>query len=205
MIYIYGGGGRAKLIKELLIRNNFKLSNILLIDDFKEKYKNSSFLIKNFNYKKDRLFIGISDPNLQKKKYLLFKSKLKIRDNDPLIDPSAILKSNTKIGKNVIILENASIGPEVCIEDSVFIGSKVIINHDCIIKKFTTIGHGANLAGNVKIYEYCIIGISATLKQNTTVEKNVVVDSGSNIISRCEKDSIYIGNPAKKLNKKNNH
>ncbi len=200
MIYIYGGGGRAKLIKELLIRNDFKLSNILLIDDFKKKYKNSSFLIKNFNYKKDRLFIGISDPNLQKKKYLLFKSKLKIRDNDPLIDPSAILKSNTKIGKNVIILENASIGPEVCIEDNVFIGSKVIINHDCIIKKFTTIGHGSNLAGNVKISEYCSIGISSVFKQNVILEKQVIIGCGSTVIKNCKKNSIYFGNPAKKKN-----
>ncbi len=198
MIYIYGGGGRAKLIKELLIRNDVKLSNILLIDDFKKKYKNSSYLIKNFNKKKDQLFIGISDPNLQEKKYLLFKSKLKNKDNDPLIDPSAILKSNIKIGKNVIILENSIIGPEVCLENNVFIGSKVIVNHDCIIKKFTTIGHGSNLAGNVKINEYCILGISSVLKQNITLGSQVIIGCGSNVIKNCKKNSVYFGNPAKK-------
>ena len=199
MIYIYGSGGRAKIIKELLIRLKIKSKNILFIDDHKKEH-NTSYLLEKFNNKKDKLYIGISDPKLQKKKYTFFKYKLKKIDNEPLIDPSAILKSNVSIGYNAIVLENTSIGPEVDLGNSVFVGANCIINHNCQIKKFTTIGHGANLAGNVKIYEYCIIGISATLKQNTTVEKNVVVGSGSNIISRCEKDSIYIGNPAKKLN-----
>ena len=61
--------------------------------------------------KKDRLYIGISDLNCRKK-YSFSKKNSKI-DNDPLIDPQAIIKSNIKIKKNVIILENASIGPNV--------------------------------------------------------------------------------------------
>ena len=201
MIYIFGAGGRAKLIKEVLIRKGEKLKNIQLIDDRLKKYKNSSYLIKNFKKKIDKLYMGISDPKLQEKKLLYFKAKLKNINNDPLIDPSVTLKSNIKIGKNVIILENTSIGPDVHLGDNVFVGSQTIINHDCYIKKFTTIGHGSNLAGNVRIDEYCIIGISATFKQNTIVEKNVKIGSGSNIIKRCKKNSTYIGNPAKKLNK----
>ena len=201
MIYIYGAGGRAKLIKEVLIRSGEKLKNIQLIDDLKKKYKNSSYLIKNFKKKIDKLYIGISDPKIQEKKILYIKSKLINVNNDPLIDPSVTLKSNIKIGRNVIILENASIGPDVRLGNNVFVGSQTIINHDCHIKKFTTIGHGANLAGNVRIDEYCIVGISTTFKQNTVIEKNVKIGSGSNIIKRCRKNSIYIGNPAKKLNK----
>lgn len=201
MIYIYGAGGRAKLIKEVLIRKGEKLKNIQLIDDSQKKYKKTSYLIKNFQKKIDRLYIGISDPKLQEKKYLYFKAKKININNDPLVDPSVTLKSNSKIGKNVIILENASIGPDVHLENNVFVGSQTIINHDCYIKKFTTIGHGTNLAGNVKVDEYCIIGISTTIKQNIIVEKNVKIGSGSNIIKRCRKNSSYVGNPAEKLNK----
>ena len=68
-----------------------------------------------------------------------------------------------------------------------FIGTNVIINHDCKIKKFTTIGHGANLAGNVVVNEYCSIGISSIFKQNVLIEKNVIIGCGANIIKRCKK------------------
>ena len=49
MIYIYGGGGRAKLIRELLIRLKIKSKNIIFIDDYEKKYNSTSYLLKNFN------------------------------------------------------------------------------------------------------------------------------------------------------------
>ena len=197
MIYIYGSGGRAKIIRELLIRLKIKSKNILFIDDHKKEH-NTSFLLKKFNNKKDNLYIGISDPKLQKKKYTFFRSRLKKIDNEPLIDPSAILKSNVSIGYNVIILENTSIGPEVKLGNNVFVGTNCIINHNCKINAFTTIGHGSNLAGNVKVDKYCYIGISSTFKQNIKIEENVKIGCGSNIIKKCQKNSTYFGNPAKK-------
>ena len=70
MIYIYGTGGRAKLIREILFRLKIKEKDITLIDDYLEKSKNTKYLLKKFNIQKDKLFIGIADPNIQKKKYL---------------------------------------------------------------------------------------------------------------------------------------
>ena len=137
--------------------------------------------------------------SFKKKKYTFFKSKLKKIDNDPLIDPSAILKSNINLGNNVIILENASIGPKVQLDKNVFVGANSIINHDCKINAFTTIGHGSNLAGNVIVNKYCYIGISSVFKQNIIIEENVKIGCGSNIVKGCKKNSTYFGNPAKKF------
>ena len=66
MIYIYGYGGRGKLIKELLLRLNEKIKNITFIDDYKKNSKKQSFLLKNYDHKKDKLYIGIADPKIQK-------------------------------------------------------------------------------------------------------------------------------------------
>ena len=199
MIYIYGSGGRGKLIKELLIRLGNAKKEIMFVDDKKKKFKRTNYLIKRFNRKKDQLFIGIADPKLQIKKYFYFKKKLKNIDNHALIDPRAVLKSNNKIGKNVIILENTSIGPNVVIMKNVFIGSRSIINHDCKIGSFSTIGHGTNLAGSVKINNNCVLGISTTIKQNINVGSNVIIGSASNVIKNCLPNSKYVGNPCRKI------
>ena len=201
MIYIYGSGGRGKLIREILLRSKQKAHNIMFIDDIKKSFNNSNFLFKEYDHKTDQIFIGISDPIIHKKKYQELKKKLKKIDNQPLIDPTAIIKSNVKLNKNIIICENANIGPNSKIENNVFIGINALINHDCKIGKFSTIGHGANLAGNVKIKDDCVIGISSTFKQNVVIEKNVTIGSGANVINKCLKNSIYVGNPAKKLSK----
>lgn len=201
MIYIFGSGGRAKLIREI-IQSKFVKSKIIFIDDFNKKFKNSKYLIKFFKPKSDKLFIGISDPIIQKKYYDFFKKKLKKIDNSPLIDKSVKLKSNVKIDKNVIILENTVIGPDVIISKNSFIGSNVLINHDSSIGHFSTIGHGSNIAGNVKIKNFCYVGISNVIKQNITINNYVTTGSGSNIIKNCREKKIYAGNPAQKLNKK---
>ena len=78
-------------------------------------------------------------------------------------------------------------------DQNVFIGANVIINHDCKIKKFTTIGHGANLAGNVIVNEYCSIGISSVCKQNVLIEKNVIIGCGANIIRNVKKIQPILG------------
>jgi len=57
MIYIYGGGGRAKLIRELLIRLKTRSKDIIFIDDYKKKYNSTSYLLKNF--KVDYTFLNI--------------------------------------------------------------------------------------------------------------------------------------------------
>jgi len=196
MIFIYGNGGRAKLIKELLLRNNrnykFKFLKKIKNIDFKEINKT---LRKN---KDSKFYIGISDPNLQKNYYQKFKKKIIKINQKPIIDPSSIIKSNVKIGKNSLILENAVIGPNVKIGNNVFIGSNSIINHDSKVGNFTTVGHGSNIAGNVKIMSLCFIGISSTIQQNVNIGKNVVTGSASNITKNCLANNTYYGNPAKK-------
>ena len=194
MIFILGKGGRAKLIKELILRK-FPEEKFKFFGNFEKL--NFDLIKKKLNsYKNSRLYIGISDPFIQNKYYLMLKKKKLKVDEQPLIDPSAIIKSNVKIGKNTFILENSVVGPDVKIGKNVFIGSKTIINHDCKIGNFTTIGHGSNIAGNVKIMSGCLIGISSTIKQNIKIEKNVIVGSASNIVKNCKSSKIYYGNPA---------
>lgn len=77
MIYIYGSGGRGKLIKELLIRCKQKNKDITFIDDFKKKFKKTNYLLKNFISGKDKLFIAILDPKTQKKNTFFSKKNLR--------------------------------------------------------------------------------------------------------------------------------
>ncbi len=196
MIFIYGNGGRAKLIKELLLRinKNYKFK-------FLKNIKISYFKIINKTLKtnkESKFYIGISDPDLQKKYYEKFKKKIIRIDQMPIIDPSSVIKSNVKIGKNTFILENSVIGPNVKIGNNVFIGSNSIINHDSKVGNFTTVGHGSNISGNVKIMSKCFIGVSSTIQQNINIGKNVVIGSASNIIKDCIANNIYYGNPGKK-------
>ena len=193
--FILGIGGRAKLIRELLIRINDKHSVRFYKDISSINFKKvNNFLRLD---KKSKFFIGISDPKIQKKNYEFLKKKLIRIDQSPIIDPTAIIKSGTLISKNVIILENSSIGPDVILKKNTFIGSNVIINHNSKIGSFTTIGHGSNISANVIISDQCYIGNSTTIKENIKINKNVSTECASNIILNCSSNKNFSGNPAK--------
>lgn len=51
----------------------------------------------------------------------------------------------------------------------------------------------------IKIGNNCFIGMNVVVLPGTIVEDNVLVGAGSVIRGRLESDSVYIGNPAKRI------
>jgi len=96
-----------------------------------------------------------------------------------LIDPSAIIDTDTKIGEGVVIGPNSIIGPKV------IIGSGVTIGGNCIIDRYTTIGNGC------RIFSHAIIGTEPqdlkfkgeetylTIGPNTTIREFVTINRGT--------------------------
>lgn len=92
----------------------------------------------------------------------------------------------TKIGNNVVLWSGNHIGHHSIIEDNVFITSQVVVSGNCVIGESSWVGVNATLSNNLTIGPKTLIGMGALLTKDT------------------EKDSVYIGVPAKKQMKKSN-
>ena len=77
MIYIYGSGGRGRLIKELLIRLGNTKKEIVFVDDKKKKYKKSNYLIKRFNKKKTVYSLVLQNQSYKLRNTYILKRNLK--------------------------------------------------------------------------------------------------------------------------------
>ncbi len=53
-----------------------------------------------------------------------------------------------------------------------------------------------------KSWKKSYIGLGSKIKNNILIENSVIIGSSSNVIKNCNKESIYFGNPAKKIRKK---
>ena len=115
-----------------------------------------------------------------------------------LIAMGVTINYNTIIGNYVKIMDNTHITGNCLIEDNVFIGPLVITENDNsmgrikmeieemsgpIIRKFATIGGGANILPGL------IIGENSIVSANSLVNKNV------------ESKTLVAGNPAKEIRK----
>ena len=93
-----------------------------------------------------------------------------------------VINTGTKVGKHCIINTCSS------------------LDHDNLIEDYVHISPGAHLAGNVKICESTWICTGVTVINNITIEKNNIVGAGATVINNIyESDSVFVGVPAKKI------
>lgn len=87
------------------------------------------------------------------------------------------------------------IGDEVRIAKGV-----TILNHDyswSVWKRMT--GETVGGVGKVKIGNNIFIGMNATILMNTEIGDNVIIGANSLVSGKCMSNSVYAGNPAKRI------
>lgn len=111
-----------------------------------------------------------------------------------------------EIGENTLIAHEGSIidlatpflvsiGKNVCIASHV-----TILTHDCaqnVILRYCGIITGG--AGPVEIGDNVYIGMNTTILRNTKIGDNVIIGANSLVRGKIESNSVYAGNPAKKI------
>ncbi len=117
-----------------------------------------------------------------------------IGDNT-FIGPFVEIQKNVKIGKNCRIQSHSFICENVKISDNCFIGHGVNFINDKFknnkIEKNPKKFHKTDIKRNVKI------GSNSTILP-VTIDQNTVIGAGSVVTKNCKKNSVYMGNPAKK-------
>lgn len=141
-------------------------------------------------------------------KKIIYKEKASEKD---LID--YLRKNGAKIGENVRIWAPQKsridlscpwllqLGDNVRITEGV-----VILTHDyswSVIKKYSSdkVQEGQILGAMspVAIGNNVFIGMNAIITRGVTIGDNVIIGAGSVVTKDCESDSVYAGNPAKKI------
>lgn len=209
-IVIVGAGGFGREVEWLIERINkcnLQWNIIGFADDNLEKgtvighskvVYNIDDLI-NTNRKID-VVIAIGNAKVRKEVYNKLKDNLNIVFPN-LIDPSVIIE-DIELGKGNIICAGTIITVNVNIKDFVIINLDCTIGHDDIINNFVTIYPSVNVSGNVKIDEETEIGTGTQIIQGKVITKNVIIGAGTVVVKNIEEEGIYIGVPAKRLEKR---
>ena len=118
------------------------------------------------------------------------------------IHPSAVISASVKMGNGIMIAANSTLNPMVEIGHGVVCNTSSTIDHECIIGDFSFIAPGAVLCGNVKVGRSTFIGANAVIRQGIIIGNNVIIGAGTVVIRDIPDNSTVIGNPARKLVKK---
>lgn len=118
------------------------------------------------------------------------------------ISSHAFVWHNVSIGENTFIFENNTVQYHVSIGNNVILWSGNHIGHSTVIEDDVWIGSHCNVSGFCRIGRGSFIGVSATLGDHVTLGEDTVFGAGAVTVKNLEeKGCVYIGSPAKKLNR----
>ena len=190
-IYLYGAGGHAKVILDILKSNGINVSEI-----FDDNPAIESFMGIPVSHAGIRspLIISIGDNRIRK------DIAEKISGDvfcSFLHDRSAIISDCASIEKGTVVMQGAIIQSSARIGKHCIINTGASIDHDCLIQDYVHIAPQCALCGNVKIGEGSFIGAGAVIIPNVRIGKWSVIGAGSVVAEDIPDNVVAYGLPCR--------
>lgn len=116
---------------------------------------------------------------------------------EALIDPTAILPPQARIGRGSFINAGVVIGGGCLFGSGVLINRSASIGHHSVLDNWVSIGPGAILSGNVRIGANSMIGAGVVVQSDIRIGANVRVAAGTVVRKHVEDNCIVSGNPGR--------
>jgi len=190
-IYLYGAGGHAKVILDILKSNDIAVSEIFDDDPTIESFMGIPVSHGNVYFP---LIISIGNNHIRK----VISEKINKDIFSPfLYDKTAIISDNASIEKGTVVMQGVIIQSSVKIGKHCIINTGVSIDHDCTIQDYVHIAPRCTLCGNVKIGEGSFIGAGTVVIPNIEIGKWVVIGAGSVVTHDIPDSVVAYGSPCK--------
>lgn len=112
-----------------------------------------------------------------------------------IIDSSAIVSSNSTLGRGLFIGKHAVVNAGSILGDGVIINSSATIEHDCTIGSFAHVSPGVVLCGNVTIGEDAHIGAGCIVRQQVQIGSRAMIGMGSIVLHNVPENTLAYGSP----------
>ena len=194
-ISLYGAGGHAKVIVDILKLNGYIIGAI---------FEDYSTVTELLNHK----VIHVMDQEIMKMDWIMAIGNNHIRQKivqnnhlrfTKLAHPRATIDTTVLWGEGTVIMAGAVVNSDAIIGRHVIINTGACVDHDCQIGDFCHIAPNSTLCGSVKVGEGTLVGAGATIIPGVTVGKWCIVGAGSVVIHDINDNQTVVGNPARKV------
>lgn len=199
---LIGAGGHAKTIVDTIEQQaNFHIAGFVdTIEKQKETYRAYNVIGEDKDLERiyangiPNAFICIGYMGKSRVRNELYAKLKRIGYHLPaIIDNSAILATDVRVGEGTYIGRRTVVNAAAVIGKMCILNTGSIVEHDCIVGDFAHIAVGAVVCGGAMIRDHVFIGANATLFQGIRVEENSVIGAGSLIRKNVDKNKTVYG------------
>lgn len=108
-------------------------------------------------------------------------------------------RASTKMGKGNIITFGCRLSCNTSIGDFNVLNGSVSLGHDASIGSFNVLMPETRLSGEVKAQDTNLFGGRCFVAQQIKIGNNTTIGAGSIVLRKTKDNSLYLGNPAKKI------
>jgi sugar O-acyltransferase (sialic acid O-acetyltransferase NeuD family) len=200
MILIYGGGGHAKSVMEIVLQNGVH-AIAGIVDDDQSLTGNQVLDIPILGTREILPMLAAKSVHLAANGVGgILDSKVRIRvfnllesagfSFPVLIHPRATVEPSAKVGQGVQVFANAYVGSEAFLGSRCMINTNAVVSHDCTIGEYTHIAPGAMLAGHVHVGARTLIGMGVTTSIGVRIGEGVRIGNGAILLADVPDNTI---------------
>jgi sugar O-acyltransferase (sialic acid O-acetyltransferase NeuD family) len=205
-LVVFGAGGHAKVVIDIIERQGTYEIAGLLDDDLKHK---------------GELFFGYPVLGTRVELPALFSAQLchaivTIGDNASraavaayldqhgwrfasAIHPRASIGRGVKIGPGSVVMAGCVVNADAYLGGQVIINTGATVDHDCRIEDAVHIAPGCHLCGGVSVGQGSLLGAGTTVTPGVKIGCKVIVGAGSTVIRDVADEARVSGSPARPL------
>ena len=196
-LVLIGAGGFAKSVIDSLESDRYEI--VGFIDDIKVGKHLGYNILGNswddFNTRSFCFFVCIG--NNEKRKIWYNKIIERGLEVINVIDKSAIVSKNIRVGKGVFIGKLAIVNSDVTLGSNIIINTKALLEHGTSVGDNSNVSTNAAVNGDTKIGKSCFIGSSSVLNGQLTIGDGAIIGSGTVVIKDVKENTTVVGVPGR--------
>jgi sugar O-acyltransferase (sialic acid O-acetyltransferase NeuD family) len=116
-----------------------------------------------------------------------------------LVDPSAIVLSESQIGAGTVVLGHAQVDVKVVLGQGCIVSVSCFVGHDCRLGHFVHLAPGVVLGGELQIGDGAFLGLNVSALPGVTIGRDVIVGAGATVVNDLPDGVTAVGVPARPL------
>jgi len=205
---IWGAGGHAKVVAEILRLNGVEVVGFL--DGVNAGRKGTEFygasVLGGEEVLNDLLASGVRHAVAgfgNNRKRLELSAMLERRGFRMMsaVHPNAVCAADVSIGEGTVVCSGAVMGPSTVVGRNAIINTQASLDHDCMVRDGAHVGPGAIVTGEVQVAECAWIGAGAVISDHRCIGADAIVGAGAVVVKDVPEAVVVVGVPARILRK----
>jgi len=209
-LIIIGAGEFAEIAYLYFTRDSpYKVAGFSVEKEYIEKYRLFGLPVVPFEELEEyydpeefKVFVSVTYTKLNRVRTRLYNEvKKKGFRVVSYISSKAFVWDNVEIGENCFIFEYNVLQYRVKIGNNVVLWSGNQICHGTRVQDNCFIASNTAISGECVIGENSFLGVNCCLSDHITIAKDNLIGAGAVVVDDTEEAGIYVGNPAKRMEK----